>query len=344
MSKSFKFKKKRKKYKISKFSVTTIIKLVLFIILIILCYHLVLKYAFKYKISIDNTAFLNNMVKNANHHIESEYPLYSTSSLINYFTDMDILDPSSIFKNPYKESNSSILSFVYNDEYDGEKLSEITDHIKDPNKTEVKKPIVYIYNTHQLENYTQSNNEAYNIKPNVMMTSYMIREKLNGFDIPTIVEESNVTDLILSQGFRYSQSYKVSRQLILQAQKKDDTIKYLIDIHRDSAKKKTTTITIKDKTYARILFVVGLEHKNNKANLKLAKDLNEIIKRNYPKLSRGIITKAGKGVDGIYNQDLSENAMLIEFGGVDNTIDEVNNTAYVVANALKEYIGDLNEN
>ena len=40
----------------------------------------------------------------------------------------------------------------------------------------------------------------------------------------------------------------------------------------------------------------------------------------------------------IFNQDLSKNAILIEIGGVDNTLEEVNNTLSIVAKCLNEYI------
>ncbi|MBR2137762.1 MAG: hypothetical protein IJ966_00470, partial [Bacilli bacterium] len=37
--------------------------------------------------------------------------------------------------------------------------------IKDPNPTNIEKPLVYIYNSHQLENYSSANYEAYNVTP-----------------------------------------------------------------------------------------------------------------------------------------------------------------------------------
>ena len=43
-------------------------------------------------------------------------------------------------------------------------------------------------------------------------------------------------------------------------------------------------------------------------------------------------------VNGIYNQDLSPNTLLIEVGGVDNTIEEVYNTIEALANVLNKYI------
>lgn len=86
------------------------------------------------------------------------------------------------------------------------------------------------------------------------------------------------------------------------------------------------------------MFVVGLDHKNYEPNLNLANELNNIIEEKYPGISRGISKKTGKGVNGIYNQDISSNSMLIEVGGVDNTIEEVNNTMDVLAEIISNYI------
>ena len=42
--------------------------------------------------------------------------------------------------------------------------------------------------------------------------------------------------------------------------------------------------------------------------------------------------------DCVFNQDLSSHAILLEVGGVDNTLEEINNTLYVFASVLNEYI------
>ena len=58
----------------------------------------------------------------------------------------------------------------------------------------------------------------------------------------------------------------------------------------------------------------------------------------YNGLSRGVLKKEGMNVNGIYNQDISSNAMLIEVGGVDNNIDEVLNTVNAISDILVKYI------
>ena len=55
-------------------------------------------------------------------------------------------------------------------------------------------------------------------------------------------------------------------------------------------------------------------------------------------IANSIYKKEGPGVDGIYNQDISSNSILIELGGVDNNIDEVLNTTEAISNILYYYI------
>src|SRR5699024_5291866 len=103
----------------------------------------------------------------------------------------------------------------------------------------------------------------------------------------------------------------------------NDSLQYFIDIHRDSLPRDKTTKTIQDTNYATILFVVGREHDQYEKNLSLATELHKRLNETYPGLSRGVITKEGPNSNGIYNQDLSENSLLVEVGGYENTLDEM---------------------
>lgn len=120
--------------------------------------------------------------------------------------------------------------------------------------------------------------------------------------------------------------------------KKNPTLKYFIDLHRDSSVYEKTTCQIDNVSYAKVMFLIGLEHDNYEENLKLATKLNNQVKAINPCLSRGIYKKSGPGVDGIYNQDFDKNVMLIELGGQYNTIEEANNTLKILAKILATYI------
>ena len=65
-----------------------------------------------------------------------------------------------------------------------------------------------------------------------------------------------------------------------------------------------------------------------------------MIKAKYPTLTRGIMQKEGPGVNGIYNQDLSSNAILLELGGNENTITEVLNTIEIISTIIKEHVNE----
>ena len=121
------------------------------------------------------------------------------------------------------------------------------------------------------------------------------------------------------------------------------SVRLFIDLHRDSLSKSKSTVNINGKECAKIMFVVGKEHENYNKNLELANNLNDRITAQYPSLSRGISLKSGSGVNGIYNQDLSSNIILLELGGNENNITEVLNTIDIISNIIKEYI-DENRN
>lgn len=53
-------------------------------------------------------------------------------------------------------------------------------------------------------------------------------------------------------------------------------------------------------------------------------------------MSRGVISKGAAGDNGIYNQDLNERSVLIEFGGVDNNREELERAAEAMADVFSE--------
>ena len=130
------------------------------------------------------------------------------------------------------------------------------------NTKDTKEPIVYIYNTHQKEEYTVEKNEPYNITPTVLTTSYMLEEQLLKHGIKSVVEESSVSEVLNKNKWNYASSYKVTKTFLEKAKEEYPSLKFYIDVHRDSVKYSITTKTINDKKYARVMFLIGLENKN----------------------------------------------------------------------------------
>ena len=207
-------------------------------------------------------------------------------------------------------------------------------------KEESKDPLIYIYNTHQTEQYETSSILDYSIKPTVTMSNYILEEIFNKNKLYTYVEESNIKEILNKNSWSYSYSYKATRILLEQRKQEYPTLKYFIDIHRDSITKDKTTVTINNKSYAKILFLIGLENPNYQENLIFTEKLNNKINQKYPNLTKGIYKKGGPGVNGVYNQDFSKYLILVEMGGYQNTPTEVLNSSLALAECFMEVINE----
>ena len=205
-------------------------------------------------------------------------------------------------------------------------------------------PTIYIYNTHDQEAYKVSETQPYNITPNVKFASYILQEKLDDLGLKAIVETNSIGDILTTYDWKYANSYDASRILLEKAKQKYPSLKYYIDIHRDSSNGDKTTLSLDNNDYAKVLFIVGLENTNYEANLNLANALSNSLNNSVSNISRGIYKKEGPGVNGVYNQDFSPNSMLLEIGGYENSIDSVAKTINILGDNLYKYIkGDANE-
>ncbi len=208
---------------------------------------------------------------------------------------------------------------------------------------QVTSPIIYLYNSHQTEEYARSSLAPYSISPTVMVADYILQEVFceNGFK--TLVEEGSIKEILNQNKWNYAGSYKASRILMENAKSNNPSLVYFIDVHRDSLGKEKTTVTIDGKNYAKTIFLIGLENKNYQENLAFTEKINNKLNELYPNLSKGIYKKGGAGVNGVYNQDFSNRTILLEIGGPDNTIGEVLNTSLafskVFMEVIKEYEG-----
>ena len=209
-------------------------------------------------------------------------------------------------------------------------------------KTKEEKPIIYLYNSHPTEEYKASNLGEYSINPTVIMNNYIMEGIFNKRGYKTYVEESSVKNILDDKNWNYASSYKASRMLLENAKINNPTLKYFIDIHRDSLEKNKTTVTIEGKDYAKIIFLLGLENPNYEENNEFIEKINNKVDLYYPGLSKGIYKKEGPGVNGVYNQDFSNRVILIEIGGYENTTSEVLNTIIAFSKCYLEVLDEEN--
>lgn len=297
-------------------------KLILIVIIIIISFIITFKVLYdKIDLKVDNNTYIDFLVKDtfSNYNLSDIKRLSSTEFLLKY-------------------------SFGIEKVNTGTNIDIITPVIKEETTTKnTQKPIVYIFNTHQTEGYNSKFLETFNINNTVYLGSHILAEYLSDLGVSSIVEENSIVDVLNTNGWKYGYSYKASRILLENAYKKNPSLDFFIDLHRDAASYDRTLTEIDGKKYAKILFVVGLEHENYEPNLQLAKNLNERIKKIAPTLSRGVLEKKGPGVNGKYNQDFNKNTILIEVGGQYNYIEEVNNTLKIIAQVIYEYLEDEKE-
>jgi len=211
-------------------------------------------------------------------------------------------------------------------------------------------PKVYIYHTHNRESWKNvvRNPKGSSIddpKVNITLVGKHLGEKLQSIGIRTLIETEDFAERLKIQKLAYSQSYAVSRKAVTAAMKANPSLSYFFDVHRDAdVPRKNTTVTIKGKSYAKILFVIGTAHPNHAANKKLAEALDKRLNKKYPGISRGVISKSAHQGNGEYNQSLSPGSLLLEIGGANNTLEESLLTAEAFAEVFSEYYNSLSQN
>lgn len=252
--------------------------------------------------------------------------------------------------------NKEIVNFVLNNSFENKNIIQKIEKISiSKNKmfsllqedyqdisTSVEKdyrePLIYLYNSHPTEEYQSSTFGEYSLNPTVIISNYILEDIFNKNGYLTLVEERLVSDVLEENNWNYASSYKASRMFLEDSITKYPSLKYFIDIHRDSLTRDLTTITIDNRDYAQVLFIIGLENVNYEENLVFTEKIDDKLNEYYPGLSKGIYQKEGPGVNGVYNQDFSPNTILIEIGGYENTTTEVLNTAIAFSKCMMEVI------
>lgn len=202
---------------------------------------------------------------------------------------------------------------------------------------EENKDIVYIYNTFQTDKYRSNYFNSYSVSSYVTQASFMLKEYLSSFNIGSIVEEESVVKVLKEQNIMYSNTYAASRILMEEASKNHPDLEMFFDLQVSDYEREATTVEIDGENYAKILFVVGTDNGTYLENQEFATELNGILESINPALSRGVSLRGGVGYQGIYNQDFSSKVLLIQVGGINNTIDEVNRSMKILAEVIATY-------
>ena len=294
------------------------LRIIIYIILGIIGFILTIKILFK--------SYTNNNEDRLN-----EMLAIGTNNLIGNISILDIA-------NMKLSKPETLLSMSFGNvgtiEYNDRTIKEKKEKEVSNTKIEKKEPIVYIYNTHQTEEYDPGALREYNITPTVYMAANILKKKLSNLGIESIVEDENVVDVLRNNNWKYSESYKASLMWLERAKVNYPSVKYFIDLHRDSV---SSSKTINDIPYAKMMFVIGMNHDNYEKNESLMLKLNTYLNEHYEGLMRDVLyAKKNK-----FNQNFNENVILVEVGGPKNNIEEVQNSVSALGEALEYVIGGI---
>jgi len=165
-----------------------------------------------------------------------------------------------------------------------------------------KKKLIAMYVTHSDESYVPTDGtQSIEGQGGIYDVARAFRDALQQEGIDVILDES--THLPHDSG-AYRRSRRTAERLL---QKRPDAI---IDIHRDGIPDPDEyTTKIEGENASKVRLLVGRSNQNSEVNRAFAKQIKAVADKKYPGLIKDIFI--GKGN---YNQDLSPNAILLEFG------------------------------
>jgi stage II sporulation protein P len=208
-------------------------------------------------------------------------------------------------------------------------------------------PLVYIYQSNDSESFFSELNmkvpadQAFHDTKNITLVGERLSQSLKKAGISSVHDETPVMQILKERNLPFNESYKVSRESLQDAIEKNKSIKLVFDLHRDSQKRSVTTSKIDGIEYAKIAFIVSGSSSHYEENVKFATLLHNKIQKEYPNsLSRGVLVKNNPPNQNTYNQDLLDHSVLVEIGGVENTLEEEYRTADILAEMIKEILAE----
>lgn len=232
--------------------------------------------------------------------------------------------------------NGGEASGEQGDGQSGAETGGSTEPEPNPNPAAPKRNAVFIYHSHARESWNpvlgKNVTDPQSTAKNISLLGKRLEQKLEEQGIGAISSATDYPSVIKS--YRWVLSYKYSKKTVTEAMAQNKDLQYFFDIHRDSQKRKYTTATIGGKDYAQVFFIVGHGNPNWEKNEAFASQIHEALEKAYPGISRGIWGKSSKNGNGEYNQSLSPDSLLIEVGGIDNTLEESNRTIDALAKVI----------
>lgn len=242
-----------------------------------------------------------------------------------------------VIKSTYKETyNYSVNGVKIKNEtnFNLDELQLSTDNVNTDNKN------VIIFHTHTCESYTQTENCRYEESGNYRTTNVEYSVSKVGDELGKYLTNYGF-NVIHNKTYHdypaYNGSYGRSLKTVSDILSKNKA-NIIIDLHRDAMNDETYApkVRIGDEYVSQIMFVIGtdgsgLKHDNWKQNLEFAIKVQQKGNELYPGLFKPIILRNAR-----YNQNLSSEAVIVEFGATGNTLEEATGASKYLAKVLSE--------
>lgn len=256
------------------------------------------------------------------------------SQLIDIFGNENLKD-TLVYKQPTLDETMSIkdqlnvlsanANFTLEEEdFEFETTAENPKPIPEPPVTSDKK--VYIYNTHQSEDYAGGET--------VMDAAALLGNELQNKGYTVVLETNDFKAYGNANGLDYNESYAISYKFLNDALVDYGGFDLIIDLHRDAIPREASFLEAGGKTYAKMMMVVGGLSDNADTVTQRASTLNDIINTQVNGIMRSTMTR-----EAYYNQQVHPNTILIELGGQINPFDEIKNSIPVLAEGIAQYLG-----
>lgn len=192
------------------------------------------------------------------------------------------------------------------------------------------KPEVLIYHTHTTESYKPGDAISSDNTQNVVAVGDVLVSELQSNYGISAINDKTVHDLEA-----YNQSYARSVVTLDKYLNKYKDFRLVIDLHRDSVgDKKAVTMKMNNENVAKISLVMSRKNPHFDKNMALANKIKQTSDNLFPGFCREVIYY-NYGTR-YFNQDRSNNAVLIEVGADINTTDEAKASAKYIARIIAE--------
>jgi len=213
--------------------------------------------------------------------------------------------------------------------------------------TRQDEPVVLILHTHATESLVDSGTFYYyppftaertsDISRNIVLVGKELSMTLTSHNIP-VIHNHTIHDY---PSFR--DSYRRSLETINEYIARYPSIRYVIDVHRDSiiaasGEKFRPVIQVDGQETAQVMIVTGTNnggayHPNWRDNLTFSVHLQQIMNERYPMLARPINLRAQR-----FNQHTTGGSIILEIGSCGSSFDEALRAARLVGESLAELI------